>query len=282
MKRNRTLLFTLSVVIFSLCVLGPELMIAQARVSSTPYHSSASGTVVSIPPVSRIGSTPYRPPSRISHSAPVFHLPIRSRSLYRGYNHYSPYSYYSTGYGTSRSRYPTVSTNILWPNYGSIVVNPVIPAVVVEKKAIETPSYIRPVVSPVRVAGHHDLVTKLMQSATHVRRQAARELAAFESITSVAALIDALINDADADVRKTAAKSLGEIGLPSAYFALLRCELFEQNELIKTAASLAIEEIKAKQDGQLPSESPALIPMNDGRSELADQLELLRFGTCTR
>ena len=77
MKRNRTLLFTSSVVMFLWSVLelplmpflGLEPAIAQARISSTPYRSSVSGTVVSVPSASRIGSTPYRTPTRTTHSA---------------------------------------------------------------------------------------------------------------------------------------------------------------------------------------------------------------------
>ncbi len=121
-------------------------------------------------------------------------------------------------------------------------------------------------------------VKNATQGTASQRLKATRQLANYQDIKAVATLIDVLVNDAKENARKAAAKSLGEIADPKAYLALMRSEKFDNSSLVRDASSLAIDEIKHLTTAGVFPVDPLLLPMNDGRLELAKKLEILRFG----
>ena len=68
----------------------------------------------------------------------------------------------------------------------------------------------------VHVSRQYRLIIKAIREGSQDRKLAARELAEYRNIASVAVLMDVLFNDGDAEVRRAAARSLGEIGDPRA------------------------------------------------------------------
>lgn len=124
----------------------------------------------------------------------------------------------------------------------------------------------------------HQYVDYLLRHDVESRRLAARELGGYYSVQSTAALMDALINDADAQVRALAAISLGEKGDPRAYEILLRSAEAEMDiEVSRQAREAARKLEKVSLAGKFEV-TPVFPPMNNGLTELAVYLENLRFG----
>jgi hypothetical protein len=217
-------------------------------------------------PVRRITSGIYVPPRR-SHSK------VFSHHGYRGNYQSSCYPNYDYGYGydsgytygnQERRFYPYISGDIP-------------PVTEVERVTVHNN---RDVIldTTVNAATQHRLIGKILRDITSQRIDAARQLTRYPNIASVAVLIDALVNDASEQVRKAAAKSLGEIYDPAAYLALLRSERYDPYPLVRNAAEHAIEETRYNNSLEVYSENPVMIAMNDGRAKLGDYLEKLRFG----
>jgi len=128
------------------------------------------------------------------------------------------------------------------------------------------------------IATQQDLIDELLRGEPEERMEATTKLSEHPNIRSVAVLIDALINDADARVRASAAHSLGEIGNPWAYEALLRSAQAEADEKVKQAAEQESEILKEKAETQNIYVSEVFPPMNTGEVKLGEYLEDLRFG----
>jgi len=190
---------------------------------------------------------------------------------YSGYPRYVPRTslYYSNTYYYSPYYVPTIRIyNTMTPP--PVVVNRVEVArppaqVVVEEVPVDVPLEVK-------------LIDTALREGAEDRRAAARSLSQYPKISSVAVLVDVLINDADAAVRSAAAKSLGEIGDPAGYEALLRSAAFELDEEVRVAAEAAAATIKAQVEEEELYVSPKMPPMNTGDEKLGQYLEELRFG----
>ena len=88
-----------------------------------------------------------------------------------------------------------------------------------------------------------------------------------------------MINDVEPTVRQAAAKSLGKIESPAAYEPLLRSVQAERDENVRYAASDAAGHIKDVYGSENLPVSDEFPPMNQGKSELGEYLEQLRFGS---
>ena len=109
------------------------------------------------------------------------------------------------------------------------------------------------------------------------REAAVRELAGYETIASVAALMDALINDSEAGVRRAAAQSLGVVGDPATFEILWRSVEADGEESVRDAARAAAQKIAESYDLHKPQVAK-FPPMNQGKMELGEYLEDLRLG----
>ncbi len=126
-----------------------------------------------------------------------------------------------------------------------------------------------------------ELFDQVLRDESEERVKAAVELGDYRDIASVAILIDVLINDADPVVRAAAATSLGKIGDTMAYEALLRSAEAEHEPQMQEAAQKASEIIKKtiETEGLYVYVSSVFPPMNDGKVELSQYLEDMRFGS---
>jgi len=186
-----------------------------------------------------------------------------SRSGYRNSHYY---------YGPSRYR---TKVDVTIRHGGGFYVHGPIPSVVVVKR---TP---KPVVLEQRQRFETRevfLIDTVRQDTKRSRQLAAEELAEYKQITSVAALIDVLANDTSDQVRVTAARSLGEIGLPIADEALLRIAKSEHNQQVAEAAKTAIEKIKGSSAIE-QLENVHISPLQLGAQKLAYHIEDIRYGS---
>jgi hypothetical protein len=126
------------------------------------------------------------------------------------------------------------------------------------------------------------LIEELLRGDTDQREDAARELAEYDNVSAVAALIDALVNDVSPDVREAAARSLGKIESPFAYEALVRVAAIEDDEDVAEAAREAAEVIADEHDDDELTVSerwPEMTdPDADDLAKYGEYLEILRFG----
>ena len=190
----------------------------------------------------------YRPTVRIYHSYPD--------------RYYDPYyyPYYYPYYPNTIRIYGSIPPVVV----NHVNVNPVAPVVV------QSPT--------VQVSRQSSLISKAIREGSDDRKQAVRELSGYPDIASVAVLLDVLINDGDDEVRRAAAKSLGEIGDPTAYEALMRSAASEQSERVRDEAVAAADHIKLAVSEQELYLSPKMPPMNTGKEKLGQLLEEIRFG----
>ncbi len=121
------------------------------------------------------------------------------------------------------------------------------------------------------------LIESVLRRSRGDRILAIRELCDYKKNTSVAVLIDALINDYNDDVRAEAAHGLGAIGLPIAYEALVRGAAREKAPEVQAAIDEAMKTIKEKAGSEIPIISK-IPPSRHGTQKLADYLEDLRYG----
>ncbi|MBN1766744.1 MAG: HEAT repeat domain-containing protein [Sedimentisphaerales bacterium] len=132
-------------------------------------------------------------------------------------------------------------------------------------------------IKPVYGSRQEELIDYVTREEPAKRLAAVQELARFDSIQVVAALIEALINDADPQVRVAAAQSLSRIGNPRAYEALLRSA--EVDEEVSSEAQLAADTLYESVDREGIYVSNVFPPMNQGDPVLGEYLEDLRFGS---
>ncbi len=216
-----------------------------------------------------------------------------------------PYGYQRSGHGApSAYRSPYYSrTRSLWPHYrgpyiywrkpvryhlpwnrpelvvtarrtGGLKYYKRIPEVTLVKLRSEPTELIQPVSF---VPREQFLIESVLRRGRGDRILAIRELCDYKKITSVAVLIDALINDSNDDVRAEAAHALGAIGLPIAYEALARGAAREKAPEVRAAIDEAMKTIKEKTGSEIPSISK-IPPDRHGTQRLADYLEDLRYG----
>ena len=133
--------------------------------------------------------------------------------------------------------------------------------------------------SSVKLSREQQFIDTLMIGPADERLQAAEALAAHPDIASAAALVDALVNDADARVRAAAADSLGMIAEPLTYEALIRTERAETADPVLQAVRRAADEIARKADIESLLLTDPMPQMNYGEAKLAEYLEDLRYGS---
>lgn len=121
------------------------------------------------------------------------------------------------------------------------------------------------------------LIDELLRGDAEQRENAARELSDYEDIGTIAALQDALINDAEPAVREAAARSLGQIRSPLAYEALLRMVEAEDDPEVRDAAEQAAQAIVEYVGQDKLSVSSRWPEMTTPDDQLGVYLEDLRF-----
>ena len=117
-----------------------------------------------------------------------------------------------------------------------------------------------------------------MRDSAEDRLAAAEQLADYKNVSSVAVLVDALLNDANERVRIRAAKSLEEINDSIAYEALRRSAEYDSEKDVRQAAASAAESIESASTEDELYLSPYTPPMNYGQTKIVEYLEDLRFG----
>ena len=130
---------------------------------------------------------------------------------------------------------------------------------------------------PLQVSEQDQLIGQVLRDQDDQRIEAARQLRQFKDLRTVAVLVDVLINDGNAQVRATAAESLGEIADPAAYEALVRSAASDSDE-VRPSAEQALNRLQAQVDNDQLRLSPRMPPMNQGEEDLALYLEDLRYG----
>ena len=192
----------------------------------------------------------------------------------RGRGHYQrpPHRRYD-GHHPPRRRgfslwlYTTVFVYRPWP---VIVESPVI---------IQAPATVSVKPNDVYVSTQNRLMDQVLHEQVEQRITAARELGEYRNASSVAVLIDVLVNDADATVRVEAANSLGKIGDPAAYEVLLRIAEADMDADVRDTAEHSTRKIEEQIDTELLHVSDVFPPMNQGDEQLGEYLEDLRFGS---
>jgi len=159
------------------------------------------------------------------------------------------------------------------------IYEPATPVVIEERIVVQPPKRVIIQPSSEYVSGQEKLIGELLFGETYQRTLAAEGLAQYRDIASIAALVDALVNDAESTVRQTAAESLGKIESPLAYEFLLRSAQAESDVNVKYASGAAAKQIKEVYGEKNLAVSDEFGPMNQGKAELGEYLEQLRFGS---
>jgi len=196
------------------------------------------------------------------------HRPGRWNYPRHRYHHYS--GWYAPRYRTVRTYYYTqpLRTVYVYEQRPSVIVREPPRIRVVDPH----PVFLQP-------SGPKRLIDKVLRAEPDKRLEAAEKLAGQKDIQAVAVLIDVLINDADSRIRIAAATSLGKIGNPLAYEALLRSAEAESDQPVRQAAQQAVETLKSKAEAEKLLVSKTFPPMNQGNAKLGEYLQDTRFGT---
>ena len=202
-------------------------------------------------------SRPYRRSHHGHHGTIFLHGGIGFG--YPFYSYYPYYPYYSSYY----YRYP----------FSPVYIYKSSPPIVVKESVVDQHS-------PYGTR-QGQLTDEVLRGEADKRREAAEGLAEYENEAAMAVLIDALINDADPGVRAAAAASLGKIGDSKVYEALLRSAEVDPDEKVQEAARESANGIKEAVGDRELSVSSVFPPMNQGKPELAEYLEDIRFGTAS-
>lgn len=196
-----------------------------------------------------------------------------NRQFYRNRHLYQPYYYY----GKYPGRYylpwdrPRIEIKTEYSNEPYFM--PIPPITVVRPQ-----SQPRTLVQPAGFTSREQFLIEVVRHrATADRLLAAQELAEHKQVTSVAVLIDTLINDRKTEVRIAAAQSLGKIGMPMAYEALMRVAETDTDDEIKETARQAAREIQETTRSKIEFSGKTYGPIH-GAQKLPDYLENLIFG----
>lgn len=163
--------------------------------------------------------------------------------------------------------------------YSTVFVYRPAPVVVEQRVIVIAPTTVSVKPNDVYIATQNKLMDQVLHEDTEQRIAAARELGEYRNISSVAVLIDVLVNDAEATVRVEAADSLGRIGDPVAYEALLRIAEADIDEHVRDTAEHSARKIEEGIDVEGLHVSDVFPPMNQGDERLGEYLEDLRFGS---
>ena len=153
------------------------------------------------------------------------------------------------------------------------------PVVVAERVIVRAPATVSVKPNDVYISTQNSLMDQVLREDTGQRLTAARKLGEYRNTSSVAVLIDVLVNDAEATVRAEAADSLGRIGDPGAYEVLLRIAEADIDAHVRETAEHSARQIEEDIDAELLHVSSVFPPMNQGDERLGEYLEDLRFGS---
>ena len=165
-----------------------------------------------------------------------------------------------------------------WP-YRIVFVYQPAPVIVEERVIVRAPTAVSVKPNDVYISTQNKLMDQVLHEDTEQRMAAARELSEYRNVSSVAVLIDVLVNDAEAGVRTEAADSLGRIGNPTAYEVLLRIAEADIDEHVRERAEHSARKIEEGIDAEVLHVSSVFPPMNQGDEQLGEYLEDLRFGS---
>ena len=191
--------------------------------------------------------------------------------------YYGDYDFYFGFYRPSYSWYRHHCGGY-YPHRTVYIYGATYPTVIREYVAVSEPEIIITEPEPVVLSTHEKLMGQLLFEQDEKRLQAAKDLGEYKDISTIAALTDVLINDANYQVRAAAAESLGQIEDSAGYEALLRSAAAEQSETVRNAAEAASGNIEQANDHDDLYVSPKFPPMNNGKEKLGTYMEQLRFG----
>ncbi len=180
---------------------------------------------------------------------------------YSGYHqpgHYSPYS----------RRY-------FYPNYNGFHITGPIPGIVDNIRRPKPPVLAKPTGYLTR---EYFLIDTLNRDSEQDQELAAIELAQHQTLASVAALSDALINGTNATIRIAAAKSLSQINTPEIYRPLLRASRIEYNPKVLAEINIIVGAINEASPIKLTIAEPKNLATPHGSHKLARYIENLRLG----
>jgi len=280
-------------------------IVSSLRSAPRPVVRSQPSRETSSRPSREAGSWPSR---SVRHSEPAVSTPRVRQSGIRSYDYLTrdarrngilSYDYLTQG---PRHRYvirhhtwprviihrPIIHDYYYYPHYyrpypyffGGVYIYGQVPPVIINQVEVSQPERVYDSVDSVVIyaSRQEKLIDTVLRGGAIDRQEAARSLAEYKDLSSVAVLIDVLINDGDNEVRAAAAQTLAEIADPSAYEALLRSAAAEQEEVVRLAAQNAAEHIKNKTGEEPLYVSPKMPPMNEGKPDLGQYLEDLRYG----
>ena len=207
-----------------------------------------------------------------------------NKRYHHGYRRHKNYNYRHRRYRPTVRIYGHLSWPTVYSSYRHyrepIYITEPIPQIIVNRVKLNR----REVVESTSLLGSQQerLTHTLLRGTRTERRLAAEDLGQFDNIAAVAALIDALFNDAVDNVRAAAATSLGETGDVRAYDALMRCSALEAEADVQAAAVAAAEQIEslAETDELYVSRPP--IQSHSDYEKLLGYLEDLRYGSADR
>jgi len=220
----------------------------------------------------------YRPYHHRYYHRPYYHCYYYDSPFLRMYYYDDDFDFY---FGVHRPYYSWYRFHYGWHHpYRPIYVYGVTsPVVIREYVTVSQPEVVAVQPESETYTTHEKLMGQLLFAEDEKRVEAAKELAEHKDISTVAALADALINDANYQVRAAAAESLGEIADPASYEVLLRSADAEQSETVQKAAQAAAENIGKTHDTDKLYVTPEFPPMNNGKENLGTYMEQLRFGS---
>ena len=231
-------------------------------------------------------------PAKLSHAGQggfSLHFSSSRRGYHYRRHHFGPrkiiapyrrhhYSYWPSYYYRRPTRYhlpwdrPKVEVHTSYT--GGLRFYKPLPTVIVQQSVSQPKVLVQPTSF---VSRQEYLIESVLRHASSDRLLAARELAEYKNVSSIAVLVDVLFSDADWQVRHAAVESLGEIGSTLAYEPLLRIAAGEADEDVRHAAQDAAQAIKEKAGAGLYSGTPRR-PQQHGTQKMAEYLEDLRFG----
>ena len=222
-------------------------------------------------------------PSLRKNRVRYYPAPYHRRAVVYLHNPFSSHFGFYFSFGSySHYRYrPYRSCLSYWrvPHRVIYIYEPATPVVIEERIVVQPPKRVIIQPSSEYVSSQEKLIGELLFGETYQRTLAAEGLEEYRDIASIAALVDALINDAESTVRQTAAESLGKIESPLAYEFLLRSAQAEIDVNVKHASGEAAKQIKEVYGEKNLPVIDEFGPMNQGKSELGEYLEQLRFGS---
>ncbi len=259
-------------------VITAIILVIRPSQSSAYWHYNIGASYNSILPGGCVISPCYRRQTVVYNRSRYYHSPI--------YSHNYRSSYYRDRHCRTYPRYNYYYRKPYRPyHHERIIVDPrnrrttrytrTIPDVVVIERQKREIELVQP---PTYKTREQFLIDTMMTNATAKRKLAAEELADYKSVTSVAALVDILINDTSVEVQIVAANSLMTISNPMAYEPLLRLSRSCRDVKLREKTTEAAVELRSRTDSGFIHVSNQNPIVRHGIADLSYDIEEMRYG----